>query len=553
MTLGKSLRTNLVYHLKGIKMANHKIESTKIRLGQFLTSKQIADFMVKLATKKKDLSVLEPSAGKGVFVQSLLDSGFKHITAIEYDSDFFNQLKETFNQKEIILKRNDFLKETLEKRYDLIIGNPPYVQWNHIEPEIRDYLKNDSFWKQYSNGEWDLLYAFIIWSIEKLNQNGELIFIVPYNWFNSTHGKSLRNYLINHGRFDIILHFGELKLFGDCFPNNIIFRYTKTQDRSSKIKVCEFPEKKADLQILLEKIDEYLFNGLFKENGLKCFEMPNFDSPNNWFLGNPEDFAFVEKLEKTTAQSNLQNIYTHLSEYFNISVGMVTGFDKAFFVSNKNEFNEPEQKYIKSFVKAKNCKRYCIQGDEKYLFLDSIQNENELKKLPNIYRQLLSHKQELDNRYMSKEKKWWHWATVRNYSAFLGNLTNKKIFVPCIDRSKKQRFSLTCKEVYGGGDVIMISKKPETKEDLLYVLAWLNSEYVQKWYSIKGNKKGHRTQYTQVYVSKIPFKIINWTDKEQTRLYSEIIKKTELLLKNKNDGLLENEINVLFQNLLKIY
>ena len=193
--------------------ANKKIGNKKIRFGQFLTSEEIANFMVSLSSKNENSKILEPSAGKGVFLDSLKQEGFKNISAIEYDDEFFNFLNEKYS--DINLIHNDFLNSNKDDKFDLIIGNPPYVQWNNIEPKIRLNLTESSFWSKYINGEWDIFYSFMIWSIEKLKDNGELIFIIPYNWFNSTHAKSLREYLINHGYFDIILHFGELKLFGD--------------------------------------------------------------------------------------------------------------------------------------------------------------------------------------------------------------------------------------------------------------------------------------------------------------------------------------------------
>jgi len=50
------------------------MKSKKIILGQFYTSNEVAEFMVKLATKQKSVKVLDSGCGEGVFIKSLLNN-----------------------------------------------------------------------------------------------------------------------------------------------------------------------------------------------------------------------------------------------------------------------------------------------------------------------------------------------------------------------------------------------------------------------------------------------------------------------------------------------
>jgi len=524
--------------------ANKKIMNKKIRLGQFLTSYQIADFMVGLSTKKNSAEIFEPCAGRGVFLDALLKNGYQNIKAVEYDKEFYDEIKERFQN--ITIKNSDFLQTSRDEKFDLIIGNPPYVQWNNIEPTIRKKLDDDNFWARYSNGEWDLLYAFIVWSIEKLKDDGELIFIVPYNWFNSTFGESLREYLVKYGYFDIIIHFGELKLFADCFPNNIIFKYVKGQHVGRKITVCDYNEKKADITDLFNQIRGYIKEKRRpSETQLRCFEMDNFTDSKMWFLGTPDDFRYIRKVES--------NARSKLSDHCDVCVGMVSGYDDAYTVyeNELKNFSENERKLIFRFIKAKDCERYSMKNTSYYIFVDDVSTEAELKEYPKIYQKLILHKNALTSRYNSDKEKWWHWATVRNYEAFKRNLNRGKIFVPGMDRAERSRYSYTNGTYYGSGDVLMIAPKNGMRESLYYILAWLNSNVINKWYQIKGSKKGQRTQYTQAYVSKIPLRLIDWNNPVEVETHNKLVDICTDLVKNGVNPEKEAELDALIEKLVK--
>jgi len=522
------------------------MKSKKIILGQFYTSEEVADFMVSLSSNPKDSAVLEPSFGEGIFINSLLKAGFTNIKGYEIDEKNYRIVKERFGNK-VNIECKDYLQTLREEKFDLIIGNPPYVHWNNINEEIRNKLRSDKFWKKYSNGEWDLLYAFIIWSVEKLKENGELIYIVPYNWFNSTYASSLRRYLIEKGQFEIICHFGEFKLFKDCYPNNIIFKYRKTNNENKPlIFISEFKGRKGDVKSILnyiktefDKIDHKEYET--ENEDFKIFTIPNFKNEKLWHLATPSESKFIHRIEKSTKG-------VILKEYLDIGVGIVSGFDEAYILneSELHQFSDEERKFIFPFIKAKNCQRYFIENGTYYILTEGIKNENELKSYPNIYARLLKYKDRLEKRYMPKNKNWWDWATVRNMNLFKRNLNKDKIFVPCIDRSLKARYSYT-------GDVLIIVKKDRLgrlKEDLKYILAWLNSNIINKWYRLKGAHTGHRIRYTQSYVSQIPLKLIDWDNLKEVKIYNEIVEKTSKIIEQKGNEQLEKEIDELFEHLL---
>ncbi len=580
-------------------------DQQKNKLGQYITSADIAELMISLAsTKLINSPILEPCFGTGVFLNLLFRKGFQKIFGYELDENFFKIVQNNFPGNLSNFKQMDYLKSSQNEKFNLIIGNPPYVYYNNIEPEILEPLLKSQFWQKLMNGEWDLLYFFIVWSIEKLNPKGELIFITPYYWFNSTYASSLRKYILENGSFVSIIHFGEMNLFRGCAPNTIIFKFIKEKS-NNPIKVIEYKKRTGDVEVIVSKLKE-IFNDFprneVEDTSYRIFLMDQFDNPFFWYLIKPSEKKLCDLIENASLKNipeiilqkntllpqkillnkfldekdlfyfNLnkkkyrpviknrkkwylippyENNYVKLKHILTVSVGMVTGFDQAFRI-NQDEFNlltEIEKQHLIQCMKGQNCERFYTNTAEYYIYLDNINSNEELRtNFPYFYQKLIKYQTKLKKRYNVHNKEWFHWATIRNKDIFEKNFNRLKIFVPCLDRHKQSRFCLSTETVYGSGDTLAIVKYPHSfyklKESLKYVVAWLNSSYIQKWYQVKGSKRGHRTQYTQSYLEEIPIRLINWDNQTEVSAYQNIIELIDEILREKMElSHLEKEIN----------
>lgn len=498
--------------------------SKKVRLGQFYTSESVTEFMVTLSSKSRDARVLEAGYGEGAFLESLLNAGYRDL--VGYDIDPVNQRAVQAKYGATVDARlQNYLLSPREEHYDLIIGNPPYVQWNNIDQETRSLLQEQPFWKQYSNGEWDLLYAFIIWSVEKLAADGELVFIVPYNWFNATYAASLRRYLAERGHFEALLHFSEYKLFADCAPNAIIFKYRKgDQPRFPYIKVAEFAGRRGATPDLIASARAGLAElpgdepAERQEGDWSFFTNQHLPADDVWYLATPSQEQQVRELEAATRGKVL-------SEFLDVAVGVVSGYDQAFALTEAQAQDLPagERSLVERLVKARGCARYGTADSESFLFTESVHDEDELRtRYPAVYAHLMRYRESLEARYQQK-REWWQWATIRNIVLFRQQASQPKIFVPGIDRSRVARFALSSAPVLGSGDVICVAAKKDLAESMLYVLGWLNSSTVNTWYGIKGSRTGHRTRYTQAYVSRIPYRPIDFGEPEEVLLHDRVV------------------------------
>lgn len=86
---------------------------------------------------KEQMDILEPSAGHGVFIDTVLNLRPdipKIVDAVELAELNFKVLQEKYKEaKNINLVQGDFLKYNPKKKYDLILANPPFNKNQDID------------------------------------------------------------------------------------------------------------------------------------------------------------------------------------------------------------------------------------------------------------------------------------------------------------------------------------------------------------------------------------------------------------------------------------
>lgn len=168
-------------------------------LGQYFTTditlkEKICEFIL----NKPDI-ILEPSIGQGDLVAYIGNKLNVKFDSYEIDSNI--KLLDGVEN----VTYGDFLKQNITKKYKTIVGNPPY---------IRTKTGN-------------LYIEFIEKCFQLLDNEGELIFIVPSDFLKLTSAANIINEMLIYGTFTHIYHPNNEKLFQNANIDIIVFRYSK--------------------------------------------------------------------------------------------------------------------------------------------------------------------------------------------------------------------------------------------------------------------------------------------------------------------------------------
>ncbi|MCM1313329.1 MAG: N-6 DNA methylase [Bacteroides sp.] len=508
----------------------------KNRYGQYFTIGLIADFMVSLITHSKDSKVLEPSCGKGVFLDCLVNGGYTNISAYEIDT--------TLGAKYNFIKFASFLSVPTSDKYNVVIGNPPYIRWKNIEPELKQELENNLLWNRYFNSLCDYLFIFILKSIEHLEENGELIFICTEYWMNTTHSATLRNYMCANGYFTEIYQFKETPLFEKVTASFVIFRFVKSKQKKSTIKLYNYNKNKE-----LPTKKELDTRSCFYEETI-----PHFKENGRWILASQKMQDKLNKFENGCLKisSSLFDRELHkIGDYCDIGNGMVSGLDAAFQISETSVLNADETKALIDVFKAKDLGVYKNKSVTKYVFIqEGISVEDFEKKYPHFATHFEPNIEKLNARYSyNRNIPYWEFVFPRNQKLF--ERDEARIFVPCKERISNKnyfRFCYASSRVYPTQDVTAIFRKRNCKESLEYILAYLNNDRVFNWLGLNGIVKGAIVEFSEAPIASIPFRPIDWENPNEVSVHDEITKEVQEYIKDEIQEHIEN-IHILFNKL----
>lgn len=209
------------------------MDEKKFVLGQYFTKKEIVDRVVRLLLKykpyNKDIEILEPSAGTRNFVKELKDKRFTNIQECEIDENLTDN-------------PCDFFLFDLNKKFDLIIGNPPFTKYNVKKSyfHLKDYFDKKIKPSQYltaktlNKKKFAIENAFILKSIKHLKgEDSSVGFVLPISFFIAKKNKEVKEEIMRRFK-TIIVYQNDKNMVDEPIPCCFAI-FTNTEEHKNKI------------------------------------------------------------------------------------------------------------------------------------------------------------------------------------------------------------------------------------------------------------------------------------------------------------------------------
>ncbi|WP_459202075.1 Eco57I restriction-modification methylase domain-containing protein [Methanococcus sp. CF] len=300
-----------------------KSESTEQKLrGGYYTPKALSDFMIRIYKDRPLNKILEPSCGDGVFLESILEildlSNIK-VDAVELDPlEAEKSRLKVSNNPEITVFNEDFILcyDTIKKKkYDLVVGNPPYIRYQYLSKEQRELqakiLESNGMKPNKLINAW---VCFVVECVQLLNDTGCISMVLPAEILQVAYAKDLRQYLSNSLSKITIVTFEEL-VFEGIEQEIVVFMGEKNPDiPPEKCEVCVTELKNLDSlgDFDIESLEYQPINH-------------NTGKWTKYFLSNHENLL-IEDIQKNER-------FKPLKEYGIINVGITTGNNDYFSIN----------------------------------------------------------------------------------------------------------------------------------------------------------------------------------------------------------------------------
>ena len=280
--------------------------------------------------------------------------------------------------------------------FDIVIGNPPYVQLQKFKGDPVQKLYKDAGFKVHdSNG--DIYCLFYEKGIDILRKNGCLCYITSNKWMRAGYGEKLRTYFATKTNPIRLIDFGGVSVFETATVDVNILLVQKSQNLRNTM-ACTIESKMKRLNNLSVYISQ---NSIPQK----------FDS-SSWCILNPIEQSIKNKIE---------SIGTPLKDWdININYGVKTGLNEAFIIdgAKKDELIAKDPKsaeIIRPILRGRDIQRYSYNFADKWLIATFPSRHYNIDEYPAIKEYLLS----FDKRILEQ-------SGEKNIDGIEGNNARKK-------------------------------------------------------------------------------------------------------------------------------
>ncbi|MEO5776811.1 MAG: Eco57I restriction-modification methylase domain-containing protein [Flavobacterium sp.] len=441
----------------------------------------------------------------------------KEIEEIKSNAIYKNAFEWRFEFPEVLNNSGEF------EGFDVVIGNPPYLNFKMYSTAERDVFKND--YNEIFDGKADIYYYFFLQGMRALKPNGILTYITSRYWVEAEFAEKLRRFISNNYSIQELIDFKNVTIFDGIGIKTSIATFRKTQAPNGYTFNLKYIDTKKIKSVEIEK-----FTTVSSSND-------DIKVKAKWVFGEENELEIYKRIETDTIL---------LETIADCKQGIVTGLDKA-FITTTNDFKGIPKKLVKTWVKVGDIHKYSINPVEDRQIIYSSEIEN-LTDYPELEKRFKPFKEKLSERREAKSGKirWFDLQWGRDPVLF----NSPKLI--CRFKASQNTFAFDDNKYYSSADTtIVVLKKDFAKEfDLKFLLALVNSKLLDFYFKSYGKLMDYRFEYYPGPVGQLRIKKAS-NQKDFVKIVDEI-----LIAKSKDNtadtSSLETEIDELVYELYKL-
>ena len=388
--------------------------------------------------------------------------------------------------------------------FDIVIGNPPYIQLQksigitkldkkgkEYDVKLGDLYKEEGYETFAKTGDIYGLFYEQGWKL--LKKGGHLCFITSNKWMRAGYGEPLRGFFGKKTNPELLIDFGGIQIFENATVDTNILLFSKKDNNKKTISVTGNKTSKD----ILNNLSDFV-----RQNGTEAA----FTASESWVILSPIEQSIKRKIEAAGVPLKDWDIQ--------INYGIKTGFNDAFIISTekRNEIlanctdddeRHRTEELIRPILRGRDIKRYGYDWADLWL----INTHNGIKgKLERIhiedYPAVKVHLDQYWDKLSKRADKGDTPYNLRN-CAYLDDFSKPKIMYP--NMTKFLPFYYDEKGFYQNDKSFMV-----TGQHVAFLTAFFNSSLF-KWCFIDNfpELQGGTRELRKIFFDKIPVKKVN--------------------------------------------